>query len=253
MGTNADITDQLDIERIKPLEATVDEVKQLVQEDKKQRFTLIPAHTEPEEISNTEESAQAVPSQFDSQSPSDWKIRANQGHTVILATNDHLTPMTAADLPAFVIHGTYYCFWKPILESGGLSTMNRNHIHFTTNLPEEGKVLSGSRLDAQLFIFVDVRHALQGGIRFWKSSNGVILTEGNENGIVPMQYVDRAQPRKAELGLLWENGKLGQELPEDLANARPPQGKDRKKPRKPPRQPRQQQQQHPQPQRAAGR
>lgn len=49
---------------------------------------------------------------------------------------------------------------------------------------ERKEVISGMRRDAQLLVYVDVRAALEGegerGMEWWRSENGVVLTEGVE-------------------------------------------------------------------------
>lgn len=79
--------------------------------------------------------------------------------------------------------------------------MSRTHIHFATELPKtmppldlqyqkrskpqkdekDDVVISGMRKDATIVVWVDVkRSALEGGVEWWRSRNGVILTDGVE-------------------------------------------------------------------------
>lgn len=111
-------------------------------------------------------------------------IRANQGHTIPVPDLE-LHQLIDIDTP--VIHGTYIENWKSI-EKNGLSCMKRNHIHFTTRLPNNGKVISGMRSDCNVFIFIDMNKAIQDGFEFFKSTNDVILCSGNKNGIIPPKY-----------------------------------------------------------------
>ena len=89
--------------------------------------------------------------------------------------------------------------------------MSRRHIHFATNLPialpplsadrplkvesEKGQdtVLSGMRRDATVLIWVDVRRSAEAGVQWWKSQNGVVLTEGLEGklGMEWFAWVER--------------------------------------------------------------
>ena len=87
--------------------------------------------------------------------------------------------------------------WEKIQQSGGLKPMGRNHIHFATGLPEkmpklnedfqslskpkterEDAIISGMRTQSTIVIWVDVRKSLEGGVKWWRSDNKVILTEG---------------------------------------------------------------------------
>lgn len=66
--------------------------------------------------------------------------------------------------------------------------MKRNHIHFAKGLPSDKTVLSGIRKDCQIFIYIDLAKALREGIKFFKSSNEVILSPGDENGVIDPKY-----------------------------------------------------------------
>jgi 2'-phosphotransferase len=85
------------------------------------------------------------------------------------------------------IHGTYLRHWESIKRQG-LSRMNRQHIHFTTAYLGADTVISGMRSNCQLAIHIDTDKALKDGIKFYKSENGVILTEGNEQGLLLPKY-----------------------------------------------------------------
>lgn len=77
----------------------------------------------------------------------------------------------------------------------------------------DGKVISGMRRDAQVLIYIDLRRALAAGCPFWRSENGVILSEGLGGGsIVPAEFFDVVVERKKGLGKIWEGGKLVREL-----------------------------------------
>ncbi|KAI9672697.1 MAG: hypothetical protein M1831_000132 [Alyxoria varia] len=62
-------------------------------------------------------------------------------------------------------------------------------------------VLSGMRNTSTLLIFLDLKKALKRGgggvgegevvVKFWMSANGVVLSEGNEEGIVPMEFFSK--------------------------------------------------------------
>ena len=81
-----------------------------------------------------------------------------------------------------VFHGTSKSAWK-IIEEKGLSRMKRNHIHMAL---ESG--LEKHRIRSELFVEIDANKAAGDGIKFFKSDNGVILSPGNENGIILPKY-----------------------------------------------------------------
>ncbi|PGH17315.1 hypothetical protein AJ79_01199 [Helicocarpus griseus UAMH5409] len=196
--------------------------------------------------------------------PSHYLIRATQGHSIkTIEAASLLTKLSLTDntLPDTVVHGTYHAAWPLILDYGGLKCMSRNHVHFATGPPLEsvlpegraggnkvvsavkglglglglGKkgegVISGMRGDAQILIYVDLRRAMEAGVPFWRSENGVVLSEGvereGEGGkVVGVEFFDVVVERKNGLGVLWdrEKGGLVQETPEWMLKAKNPKG-----------------------------
>lgn len=111
-------------------------------------------------------------------------IRATQGHSIEQVDDSAHTPITGpGDLGGKqeVVHGTCLGAWMKIRQ-GGLNTMGRNHIHFCTGLPGSGANSANStmRKSADVAIFVDVASAITAGIEFLQSSNGVVLTKGEQ-------------------------------------------------------------------------
>nr|XP_025887497.1 tRNA 2'-phosphotransferase 1 isoform X2 [Solanum lycopersicum] len=146
---------------------TVDDVKEAVRKDNKQRFGLL------------EENGELL-------------IRANQGHTVkIVETESLLKPIVSADEVPVCVHGTYKKNLESILEHG-LKRMKRLHVHFSCGLPTDGEVISGMRRDVNVLIFLDVRKALEDGMKLYISENRVILTEGID-GVVPVKYFQKME------------------------------------------------------------
>lgn len=94
-----------------------------------------------------------------------------------------------------VIHGTYKRSWFKI-KTEGLKRMKRTHIHFATGLPSDKGVISGMRSDVDVLIFIDVTRALQSGIKFYQSSNGVVLSPGDERGVIKPKYFLRVCDRR---------------------------------------------------------
>jgi 2'-phosphotransferase len=132
--------------------------------------------------------------------------------------------------------------------------MGRNHAHFATGpslssalegiekvklngpagnhkVEESAKVISGMRGDAQVLIYIDLRRALEAGCPFWRSENGVILSEGmsisgteKEAKLIPIKFFDVVVERRKGLGKIWEGGEVLQTLPEELTSRRNPKG-----------------------------
>ncbi|TYI28689.1 hypothetical protein ES332_A05G261600v1 [Gossypium tomentosum] len=103
-------------------------------------------------------------------------IRANQGHTIMTVESERLLKqILSADEVQFCVHGTYKRNLESILESG-LKRMKRLHVHFSSGLPTDGEMISGMRRDVNVLIYLDVRKALEEGMKLYISDNKVILT-----------------------------------------------------------------------------
>ena len=66
--------------------------------------------------------------------------------------------------------------------------MARNHIHFATGMPEEEGVISGMRGTCDIYVEIDLVAAMKDGIKFYISSNNVILTEGVDGVLSPKYF-----------------------------------------------------------------
>ncbi|KAF4454592.1 hypothetical protein F53441_2935 [Fusarium austroafricanum] len=216
---------QLDDEGYAPLEAvlawgplqslkvTLDDIQAIVSSNDKQRFAL-----KPNPATNPSLDAEST-------FPTGYLIRANQGHSIKLESAALLAPITleAGNVPERVLHGSFFYFWPRIIESGGLKPMSRNHVHCSTGTPEEG-VVSGMRKDAELIIEIDVEASLKDGVKWWLSDNGVLLTEGDEQGILSTKYFKLVIGRRVDIGVLWQDGQWIADLPASL-KITPPFGK----------------------------
>ncbi|KAM0939212.1 putative 2'-phosphotransferase [Dioscorea sansibarensis] len=146
---------------------SMDEVKEAVRKDNKQRFSLL------------EENGEL------------W-IRANQGHTISTINSESLLqPILSADEVPVCVHGTYKKNLESILQYG-LKRMTRLHVHFSCGLPTDGQIISGMRRDVNVLIFLDVKKALEEGMKLYISDNKVILTEGFD-GVVPVKFFNKIE------------------------------------------------------------
>lgn|GEM_PF-4081194 len=96
-----------------------------------------------------------------------------------------------------VIHGTFSKFWK-LIKQEGLKRMSRNHIHFAPGMPQEEGVISGMRSTCDIYIQIDMEAAIKDGIKFYISSNNVILTEGVD-GVLSPKYFKRVVQKNGQL------------------------------------------------------
>ena len=197
---------------------TFPELLEIVSTNDKQRFTLIPAP-----LPNSEDPVfEHAP---DPNDPSQHLIRAAQGHSIEIASENLLTPISIDDenFPDEVVHGTYKDSWAKILATGGLKRMGRRHVHFAAGLPDapatltgadvqetvgNARVISGMRKAANALVWVDVRRSIiEGKMKWWRSENGVILAEGlGEEGLVELKWVKRVEARDSG-EVIWDGDK----------------------------------------------
>ncbi|KAF2020636.1 hypothetical protein BU24DRAFT_4938 [Aaosphaeria arxii CBS 175.79] len=226
-GGYVSVQDVLNTRPLKSIKATFSDIKEVVAENDKQRFSLIPVSS-----SSSLDDASTTPTpipEIESDHPSDYLIRANQGHSIKVDTDGLLKPITRDldNIPAVCVHGTDERAWDAILRAGGLNRMTRNHIHFASGLPagfksvvvaadgkgeEDGEVappvISGMRKSSTVLVYVDIERAIDEGIKFFVSENGVILSEGDEGGFVPTKLFKRVERRTRGGGVLMVDGKV---------------------------------------------
>ncbi|TFK88431.1 hypothetical protein K466DRAFT_488950 [Polyporus arcularius HHB13444] len=129
-----------------------------------------------------------------------WWIRANQGHSMKSVVLDLQPIGSHSDIPTGIaVHGTNKAAWEVISESDfqeqGLSKMTRNHIHLAQGVPGSG-VISGMRKSSDILIYIDVQKAIDAGIKFYMSANGVVLTEGDDRGYLKPEFFSRVESVK---------------------------------------------------------
>lgn len=114
-------------------------------------------------------------------------IRANQGHTMKIDPNKLLKKITSPSQIDRCLHGTYIkCI--DLIKTHGLSRMRRDQIHMTNQLPESCKAKSGMRQNVEIIIEINLPLAMEEGLEFFLSKNGVILCPGNKDGIILPRY-----------------------------------------------------------------
>jgi len=156
----------------------------------------------------------------------EWFIRANQGHSMKTVQME-LQPITSAREIPMAVHGTTQEAWRSI-SIRGLSKMTRNHIHFAQGIAGQD-VISGMRTSSQILIYIDVQKALDSGLKFFVSTNGVVLSEGDVDGFIAPEYFRRVERANRTALPGWEGPMeemhkvLAEELPlvdvEDLDEA----------------------------------
>jgi 2'-phosphotransferase len=213
---------------------TVDDVRDVVESNDKQRFTLCMKNIM--KMKNSDDGDKIVQDfkkyTFVTESNDDNNegrtmkeevvlcIRANQGHSITgLVFDELLTPIPPEELEKLdiIVHGTYKAAWENGIRDKGLNRMKRNHIHFARGFPEGKRptttsgtekeksnvVISGMRNSCELYIYVDGKKCARDGVKFYRSSNEVILTSGiTEDGTLPVTYFSKVIDAKSGENIL---------------------------------------------------
>lgn len=127
-----------------------------------------------------------------------YMIKANQGHSVKDITDLSLERITDLDQLPQVLHGTYFRHWNSIRQNG-LNRMSRNHIHFTFTDSVREKSISGFRSNCQLLIYINIPKCFADDIIFFRSENGVILSEGLDGTLHPKYFLKVVNRQTGEL------------------------------------------------------
>ncbi|MGD1957594.1 MAG: RNA 2'-phosphotransferase [Fulvivirga sp.] len=97
------------------------------------------------------------------------KIRANQGHSIQVDLE-----LKEIEPPEFLYHGTVSKFMKSIREEG-LMKMNRQHVHLSKD--RETAINVGGRRGKPVILVIQSGAMYRDGIKFFRSQNGVWLTD----------------------------------------------------------------------------
>lgn len=87
-----------------------------------------------------------------------------------------------------IFHGTIINKIK-LIENNGLNKMTRHFIHFAADDINHSHLKSSG---SQVKIYVDMKKAIDDGIKFYYAKNKVILSDGkNNDGIIPSKYITK--------------------------------------------------------------
>ncbi|WRT69396.1 uncharacterized protein IL334_006380 [Kwoniella shivajii] len=136
----------------------------------------------------------------------EYFIRATQGHSINLEGTSHLDLLKddqqGRTKAGTMVHGTKWELWD-VLESQGLSTMSRQHIHLAPS--HVGTIVP--RPNSTLYIYLSLTKLIENDIPVYVSANGVVLTPGNGDGVVTKEYWRKAVKRDGDRRIVvWENG-----------------------------------------------
>lgn len=119
----------------------------------------------------------------------DYLIRANQAHNASMAQvldSDKLYIPIQQPLDV-CIHGTNKQFISSIQKTG-LHKMERLHIHMIPCEPDDKNVVSGLKMKSNVLIYIDMKKAMDDGMKFYLSTNNVVLSDGFDGVIDPKYF-----------------------------------------------------------------
>jgi 2'-phosphotransferase len=157
----------------------------------------------------------------DSSDASDFVIRVNPiqaPQSTSTPAASILTPLTteSEDLPDLIVYETSYANYPLILGSGGIKRAGGQvHLQFSSiKVQEDGTEVRASS-DADVSIYIDLRAVMESNdeIKWARAENGNVVTQGDVNGSIEKKYWKRAVGRRADIGVLFENGEVRKEVP----------------------------------------
>jgi len=133
-------------------------------------------------------------------------------------TATKLTPLTITteDLPDLIVYETSYANYPLILASGGIKRAGgQAYLQFASiKVNEDGSEVRASS-DADVSIYIDLRSVMESNdtITWSRNEKGDVVTEGDVNGTIEKKFWKKAVGRRADIGVLFENGEVRKEVP----------------------------------------
>ncbi|KAF7908607.1 uncharacterized protein EAF01_004362 [Botrytis porri] len=203
------------LDDFKFLDLSLSELQNLIQSPTKSRFTI-------KSISSSE---------IESESPSNYLIRLNISSIPTTTTSTNLSSISlqlltasTADLPDLIVYETSYANYSLILASGGIKKAGGqaylafSNIFVSSDGTEARTSSSTSKDDADVSIYISLKSTLESHpeIKWYRNGNGEVLSEGDEEGVIIKNVWKRVVARRADIGVLFENGVVRKEVPVGL-------------------------------------
>ncbi|KAK2625163.1 hypothetical protein QTJ16_005532 [Diplocarpon rosae] len=196
------------------LELRFPELKKFVESPaSKSRFSLkLKPDVEEEDDDDTEEAT-----------PSSYLIRISPTPTgpasPTSASTPKFTPLSSAtaDLPDFIVYETSYANYPLILASGSIKRAGGQALlqFATIKVQEDGSEVRAPKSDADVSIHINLRQIMESEpkIRWARTDAGNVVTEGDANGGIAKVNWKKAVARRADIGVLFEDGEVRKEVP----------------------------------------
>ncbi|PQE32862.1 hypothetical protein CJF32_00001334 [Rutstroemia sp. NJR-2017a WRK4] len=204
------------LNKLASLELSLPELKNLIASPtSKSRFTLKPTSEDTETSTST---------------PSEYLIRLNTPPTHPSSTPSNSTPTTELELltpstlslPSLIAYETSYANYPLILSSSGIKRAGgQAYLTFASiAVLADGTEsrISKSKDDADVAIYIDLPSAMSSHpeIKWYRNEHGTVVSEGDAQGVVPKTLWKKAVARRADIGVLYEDGEVRKEVPVGL-------------------------------------
>ncbi|KAG9231954.1 putative tRNA 2'-phosphotransferase 1 [Amylocarpus encephaloides] len=190
------------------LEVTFDELKSVVTSSKS-RFAvkLKPDSEEDEETDESDYLIRMIASAAPATTPS--------------ASTQKFTPIstTTEDLPTLIVYETSYANYPLILASGGIKRAGgQAHLQFASIKVDEDGTEVKSSSGADVSIYINLRELMEAepSMKWARTESGNVVTEGDSHGGLGKNYWKKAVGRRADIGVLYEDGVAKKEVPVGL-------------------------------------
>ncbi|KAF7898286.1 hypothetical protein EAF00_004732 [Botryotinia globosa] len=203
------------LDDLNSLDLSLLELRNIIQSPAKSRFTI----------------KSIFSSENESESPSNYLIRLDTSSTPTTITSTNISSISlqllttsTVDLPDLVVYETSYANYPLIFASGGIKKAGGqaylafSSIFVSFDGTETRTSSSTSKDDADIYIYISLKSALESHpeIKWYKNGNGGILSEGNDEGVVSKHVWKKVVARRADIGILFENGVVKKEVPVGL-------------------------------------
>jgi len=157
----------------------------------------------------------------DDSEASDYLIRTNptkEPQTPTSATSSKITPLTATteNLPDMIVYETSYANYPLILASGGIKRAGgQATLAFQTiKIDDDGSEIR-EKSDADVSIFINLREIMEASPKTtWAlTESGSVVTEGDAQGGISKTFWKKVVARRADIGVLYEDGEVRKEVP----------------------------------------
>lgn len=120
-----------------------------------------------------------------------------------------------------IVYESSYPNYPLILAHGGIRRAGgQAYLQFGSILVSDDgtEVRTDKASDADVAIYIDIRAVMEAepSITWARTESGAVVTAGDKEGVLSRKYWKKAVARRADIGVLYENGEIRKEVPVGL-------------------------------------